>query len=113
MVGPRPAVNRDWLLARSVGEGIGVGDEVEEVVRVQMGDENRVNVEVVAEAPKLGEHAVAAIQQQRLTFLLDQVAAARPVGVLPRGRLAQDRDAHADDPPQVRAPSGRRRLYLV
>ena len=50
---------------------------------------------VYQEAAQLGEHAVAAVEQQACAVLLDEVAAARAVRVLPGRRLAQDRDAHA------------------
>ena len=46
---PGPAGDRHRLLARRVGERVGVGDQVEEVVGVQVGDQHRVDVGVVAE----------------------------------------------------------------
>ena len=98
-VGARPAVDRHRLLARRVGQRVGVRDEVEEVVGVQVRDDDRVDVDVVAEAAQLGEHAVAAVEQQRRVALLDEVAAAGAVGVLPGRRLAQDRDPQPESLP--------------
>ena len=92
-VGARPAVDRDRLLARRVGQPRGERDEVEDVVGVQVADHHGVDARVVAEAPQLGEDAVAAVQQQARVALLDEVAAAGPVGVLPGGGFAQNRDA--------------------
>ena len=60
----RPA-RRTPLLARRVGERVGVRDEVEEVVGVQVGDERPRRRRVVGEAAQLPEHAVAAVDQQR------------------------------------------------
>ena len=86
-----PAVDRGGLLARRVGERVGERDQVEEVVRVQMRDHDRVDLGVVAEAAQLGEHAVAAVEQDRGPVLFDQVAAAGSVRVLPGRRLAEHR----------------------
>jgi hypothetical protein len=55
------------------------------VVRVQVGDDDRVDLRVVAEPPQLGEDAVAAVDQDGRPVLLDEVAGAGAVGVLPRG----------------------------
>ena len=86
--------DRHRLLARRVGQRVGERHEVEEVVGVQVRDHDRVDVDVVDEAPQLGEHAVAAVEQQVEAVLLDQVAAAGPVRVLPGRRLAEHGDAH-------------------
>jgi hypothetical protein len=87
-------VHRHRLLARRVGQRVGEGNDVEDVVGVQVGDDHRVDVDVVTKSPQLGEHAVAAVDQQARVALLDEVAAARAVGVLPGRRLTQDGDAH-------------------
>jgi hypothetical protein len=65
------------------------------VVGVQVTDQHRVDVDVVAVATELGEHTVAAVEQEREIVLLDQVSAARPARILPRGGLAQHGDTHA------------------
>ena len=62
-VGARPAA-RDRLLAGRVGQRVGERDEIEEVVGVQVRDHDGVDVDVVDEAAQLGEHAVAAVEQQ-------------------------------------------------
>jgi hypothetical protein len=80
------------LLAWRVGQRVGERDEVEEVVGVQVRDDDRIDVGVVAEAPQLGEDAVAAVEEQARPVLLDEVPAAGADGVLPGRRLAQDRD---------------------
>ena len=49
---------------------------------------------VVRVAAQLAEHAVAAVEQEADARLLDQVAGARAVGVLPRRRLPEHRDLH-------------------
>jgi hypothetical protein len=64
------------------------------VVRVQVGDEHRVDRVVVAPAAQLGEHAVAAVEEQADALLLDQVSGARAVRVLPGRRLAEHGDLH-------------------
>ena len=87
LVGARPAVDRRRLLARRVGERVGERNEVEEVVRVQVRDHDRVDLRVVAEAAQLREHAVAAIEQDRGAVLFEQVPAAGTVRVLPGRRL--------------------------
>ena len=81
--------------ARAVGERVRVRDEVEEVVRVQVRDHHHVDVVVVHGRAELREHAAAAVEQQPHPGLLDEVAGAGAVGVLPAGRLAEDREAHA------------------
>ena len=53
IVGARPAGDRHRLLARRVGERVAEGDEVEEVVGVQVGDQHGVDVDVVAERRSL------------------------------------------------------------
>ena len=111
--GAGPAVDRHRLLARRVGQRVRVRHEVEEVVRVQVGDEHRVDVDVVDDLAQLGEHAVAAVEQQAVALLLDEVSGAGAVGVLPGGRLAQDRDLHCGG--TLSAPGGsrvQRRLLL-
>jgi acetaldehyde dehydrogenase (acetylating) len=85
VLGAGPAVDRHGLLAGRVGQPVGVGDEVEEVVGVHVRHDDGIDVDVVAEAAQLGEHAVAAVQQQAGVLLLDEVPAARSPGVLPRG----------------------------
>ena len=55
--------DRHRLLARRVGQRVGERDEVEEVVGVQVGEDHRVDVDVVDEAAQLGEHPVAAVEQ--------------------------------------------------
>ena len=79
----RPAADRDRLLAWRVAERIAERDEIEEVIGVQVADQNGIHVDVVTNAPQLGEHAVAAIEQERAIPLLHQIAAASPAGVLP------------------------------
>ena len=95
VVGARPAVDRNRLLARSVGERVGVGDEIEEVIRMQVGDQHRVDVDVIAMLAQLAEDAVAAVEQQDSLVIVDQVAATGPAGVLPRRQLAQDGEPHS------------------
>ena len=80
---PGPAGDRHGLLARRVGERVAERDEVEDVVGVQVADQHRVDVHVIAEAPELREHPVAAIEQQHEVVLLHQVSAAGPADVLP------------------------------
>jgi hypothetical protein len=53
------------------------------VVGVQVRDDDRVDVDVVDEAPQLGEDAVAAVHQQAESLFLDQVTGAGAVDVLP------------------------------
>ena len=95
----RPAADRHRLLARRVDQRRGERHEVEEVVGVQVREHDGVDVHVVHPPAELAERAVAAVQQQRRGALLDQIRAAGAPRVLPRGRLAQDGDAHS-------APSG-------
>ena len=73
---------------------------------MQVGDEHRVELRVVAKQAELREHAVAAIEQQRGGAVLDQVPAAGPSGVLPRRRLPQHRDPHRDDQLYLRLTPG-------
>src|SRR5947209_15638591 len=75
-------------------QGIAVRHQIEEVIGVQVGDQDRVDVDVVTDQAKLGEYPVTAVEQQPVARLLDQVAAACPAGVLPRRRLAQNGDLH-------------------
>jgi hypothetical protein len=58
---------------------------------MQMGDHDRVDLRVVAEATQLGEHSVAAVEQHRRAVLLDEIAAACAVRVLPGRRFAEHR----------------------
>ena len=90
-VGPLPDVDRDRLLLGRVGQRVGVGDEVEPVVGVQVREDDRVEVDVVEVQPQLREDAVAAVEQHVDRIRLDQVAAAGSPGVLPGRRLAEDR----------------------
>jgi hypothetical protein len=53
------------------------------VIRVQVRDDDRIDVDVIDDGSQLREHAVAAIEQQRGVVLLDQVPATSPSGVLP------------------------------
>ena len=62
---PGPGVDRDGLLPRRVGQRVGVRDEVEEVVGVEVGDDDRVDLGVVDPLAQLAEHAVAAVEQDR------------------------------------------------
>ena len=78
---------------RGVGERVGVGDQVEEVVGVEVRDRDRVDLHVVDPLAQLAEHAVAAVEQQPRAALLDQVAAASAAGVLPGRRLPQHGDS--------------------
>ena len=80
-VGAGPAGHGDRLLARRVRERVAERHQVEEVVGVQMADQHRVDVDVVADAAELREDAVAAVEQQREVALLDEVAAACAAGV--------------------------------
>ena len=65
------------------------------MVGVQVADQHGIDVDVIPVVTQLGEHPVAAVEQQRVSVLLDQVSAACPVGVLPRWRLAKHGDTHA------------------
>jgi hypothetical protein len=71
--------------ARPVGQRARVGNEVEEVIGVHVGDHHAVDGGVVTHAAQLGEHAAAAVDQQAGAVVLDEVAAARAVDVLPCG----------------------------
>jgi len=95
-VGARPALHRHRLLARRIGQRVGERHEVEEVIGVHVRDHHRIDVAVVAKAAQLGEDAVAAVHQQRDAVLLDQVAAAGTVGVLPGRTLSKHCDAHRE-----------------
>ena len=77
-----------------VGERVGERHEVEEVVRVQVRDHDRVDRGVVGELAQLREHAVAAVQEQAEALVLDEVPRAGAAGVLPGGRFTEDRDPH-------------------
>jgi hypothetical protein len=50
---------------------------------------------VVDRRAQFGEDAAAAVEQQPRAVLLDEIAGAGAVGVLPAGRLPEDREAHA------------------
>jgi hypothetical protein len=60
-----------------------VGHDVEEVIGVQVRDQHRVDRGVVDDRAQLGEHAVAAVEQQREPVVLDQVSTARAGSILP------------------------------
>jgi len=60
------------------------------VVRVQVRDHDRVEVDVVDVLAQLREYAVAAIDEDAGAFLLDQVARTGAAGILPGRRLAED-----------------------
>ena len=94
VVGSGPAVDGHGLLSRRVGERIGEGHEIEEVVGVQVRDHHGVHVHVVHPLPQLSEDPVAAVDQHGDPGLLDQVAGTGTAGVLPGRRLAQDRQPH-------------------
>jgi hypothetical protein len=66
------------------------------VVGVEMGDDDRLDVDVVDVLAHLPEDAVAAVQQEARPALLDQVAAAGTAGVLPGRRLAEHRDSQVE-----------------
>jgi hypothetical protein len=89
-----PAVHGHRLLARRVRERVRVRDQVEEVVGVQVRDDDGVHVDVVDPLAQLAEHAVAAVEQHRRLPLLKQIPRTGAPGVLPGGRLAQDRQSH-------------------
>jgi hypothetical protein len=95
-----PAVHRHGLLARRVGERVGERDEVEEVVRVEVRDHDGVHVHVVDPLAQLAEHAVAAIDHDSRAVLLEEIARAGAAGVLPGGRLAEDRQPHGGSLPR-------------
>ena len=86
---------RRLAVPRPVGQRVGVGDEVDEVIRVQVADHDHVDGVVVHHRAQLREHAAAAVQQQAQAVLLDEVAGTGAVGILPTGRLAEDREPHA------------------
>jgi hypothetical protein len=62
---------------------------------VQMADQDRVDVDVIAHAPKLREHAVAAVEQQREIPLLDEITAARTTGITPGWGLSEHGNLHS------------------
>jgi hypothetical protein len=64
------------------------------VVGVEMGEDHRIDVDVVDPLPQLPEDAVAAIDQDRRVVLLHEIARAGASGVLPGGRLAEHGDPH-------------------
>ena len=94
VVGPRPPGHGHRLLAGRVRERVRVGDQVQDVVGVQVRDQGGVEVHVVQVLAELREHAVAAVEQQTGVAILDQVAAAGASGILPRRRLPQHGDPH-------------------
>jgi hypothetical protein len=67
----RPASNRHRLLAGGVRERAAERAEIEEVVGVQVTDQHRVDIDVLHVIAELGEHAVAAVEQQREVPLFD------------------------------------------
>src|SRR5205085_3286009 len=82
LAGPGPARDGDGLLAGRVCERVAKGDQIEEVIGVQVTQEDRIDIDVVDVTTKLGEHPVAAVEHERVAVLLDQVAAAGAVGIL-------------------------------
>jgi hypothetical protein len=60
---------------------------------VEVGEDHGVELDVVESLAQLPEDAVPAVQQDVRLPSLDQIAAAGPPGVLPRGRLAEHRDS--------------------
>ena len=62
VVGARVAGDRHRLLARGQQERVGVRDQVDEVVGVDMRDHDRVDVGVVDRLAQLPEHAAAAVE---------------------------------------------------
>src|SRR5829696_2105866 len=94
LIGPLPDVHRDRLLLRRVDQRVGVRDEVEEVIRVQVGDEDAVDLGVVDALPELAEDAVPAIEQDLRRVRLEEVSTASPPGVLPGRTLAEHGELH-------------------
>jgi hypothetical protein len=88
------ASDRHRLLARGEQQRVREGAEVEEVVRVHVGDADRVDVDVVVVLAQLRERAVAAIDDERRLALGDQVAAAGASGILPSRGLAEHCQLH-------------------
>src|SRR4051812_43876655 len=84
LVGARPHVHGHRLLARGVRERIGVGDDVEDVVGVEMREDDRVDLRVIPEAPELPEDAVAHVEHHVGVALGEEIPTARTVDVLPR-----------------------------
>jgi hypothetical protein len=93
-IGAGPPVHRHRLLARRVSKRVRERDQVEEVVRVEVGDHHRVHVHVVDPLAQLAEHAVPAVDHDRGAVFLEQVARAGAAGVLPRRGLAEDGQPH-------------------
>ena len=62
---------------------------------MEMGEQNRVDVDVVAVLAELREHAIAAIQEQGVAVVLDEVAAASASDVRPSRRFSKHGDPHA------------------
>jgi hypothetical protein len=87
----------DRLLARGEQEPVRVRDQVDEMVRVHVGDDHRVDVRVVDLLTQLGEDPVAAVEEDVRLTLAEQVAAAGAAGVLPGRRLTEHRDLHPRD----------------
>ena len=98
VVGPLPGVHRDRLLLGRVDQRVGEGDEVEEVIGVEVGEDHRVDLGVVDPLAELPEDAVAAVEQDLRLVGLDQVAAAGAAGVLPGRRLAEHGDFQGKQP---------------
>jgi len=90
------AGDRYRLLARGEQEGVRVRDQIDEVVCMDVREDDRIDLGVVASLAQLREDPVAAIEQQPRRPLLDQVPATGAAGVLPRRRLAEHRDPHRD-----------------
>jgi hypothetical protein len=91
-------VHRDRLLLRGVDQRVREGDQVEEVIGVEVGDDHAVHLGVVDPLAELAEDAVAAVEQDLGAIRLDQVAAASPSRVLPGGRLAEHGDLQLSSP---------------
>jgi len=116
----RPAVNYwrcsyrsitcwEYAVPGAVADAGRVRHEIHHVIGVQVADDDRVDRGVVDRLAQLREHARAAIKQHGLPAALHEIARAGAVRVLPRGRFAQHRYAHAlSDPPRV-GPYRRRR----
>src|SRR5262249_46898408 len=83
------------LPARVVATRVGVADEVEAVVAVQVRDEHRVDVEEVADPAEVAERTVPEVDEQPETVLLDEVGRARRVRTGEGAGASDDREVHA------------------
>src|SRR5438105_8005207 len=95
VVGSGPPRHGHRLLARRVREAVAERQQVEEVVRVQMADQDGVDVDVVTYAAQLREDAVATVEQKREVALLDEVAAAGAAGIAPGRGLSEHCYSHS------------------